>query len=209
MTRTRVKICGMRSVEDALAAVEAGADALGFVFYPPSKRAIDAALCRDICQALPPFVERVGLFVDEAPEQVKKVLSIAPLSLLQFHGDETAAYCESFSVPYIKAIRMKPGTDLIALAQTYSSAQALLVDAYMPGMPGGTGLTFDWQVLPDNVGKPVILAGGLTPDNIGIAVRGVRPYAVDVSGGVESAPGKKDAALISQFVQGVLRGDAS
>ncbi|MFP8968319.1 phosphoribosylanthranilate isomerase [Pokkaliibacter sp. CJK22405] len=208
MARTRVKICGIGTLEDGLEAIDAGADALGFVFYAKSKRNIDIERCRAITSKLPPFIEKVGLFVDAEVTFVAQAVKEAGLSLLQFHGDETPEYCEQFSLPYIKAVRMKPGVDLHKIAQEFMSAQALLVDAYQPGIPGGTGQTFNWDVLPSALAKPIILAGGLTPQNVEQAITQVHPYAVDVSGGVESAPGSKSADLISKFMQGVFRSDA-
>ncbi|WP_305857802.1 phosphoribosylanthranilate isomerase [Balneatrix alpica] len=207
--RTRVKICGICRIEDAQAAIAAGADALGWVFYPPSKRAVSLEQAAAMTASLPPFVERVGLFVDDERQRVEQIIQRVSLSLLQFHGDESPEYCESFALPYIKAIRMRPGVNLAAEAQRYQSARALLVDTYQPGVPGGTGQVFDWQSLPAQFSKPLILAGGLTASNVAQAIMQVRPYAVDVSGGVEAQPGQKDASLISAFMQEVGRGDAS
>lgn len=201
--RTRVKICGITRVEDALVAARAGADAVGLVFYAPSPRAVTAAQAREIVRALPPFVTPVGLFVDAAIEEVRAVLEAVPLSLLQFHGDESPASCRACGRPYIKAIRLREDDDLAARARSYDDAAAILADAYLEGVPGGTGRTLDWSRLPPRLARPLILAGGLTPDNVAAAVARVRPFAVDVSGGVETAPGVKDAVKIAAFMRGV------
>jgi phosphoribosylanthranilate isomerase len=201
--RTRVKICGITRVEDALAAARAGADAIGLVFYAPSPRAVTAAQAREIVRALPPFVTPVGLFVDAAIEDVRAVLEAVPLSLLQFHGNETPEDCRACGKPYIKAIRLREGDDLAARARSYDDAAAILADAYLEGVPGGTGRTLDWSRLPSRLARPLILAGGLAPDNVAAAVARVWPFAVDVSGGVEAAPGVKDAAKIAAFMRGV------
>lgn len=197
--RTRVKICGITRMQDARAAVEAGADALGFVFYGPSPRSVEIDVAAAIMADLPPFVTPVGLFVDAAPEWVRQVLSRVPLGLLQFHGSEPPAYCRAFGRPYIKAVRMAPGADVGAQARLHGAAAALLLDAYDAARPGGTGSCFDWTQVPVDLGRPLVLAGGLTPDNVGLAVTQVRPYAVDVSGGVESAPGIKDRERMILF----------
>ncbi len=196
---TRVKICGITSPSDAQAAAAAGADAIGLVFYAPSPRAVDIGAARAIVAALPPFVTRVGLFVDAAPEEIERVLSSVALDVLQFHGRETPADCERFGRPYLKAITMGEGVDLRAAEVRYAAAQGLLVDSYQKGRPGGTGRAFDWGLMPAGLAKPVILAGGLTPENVGEAIARVAPYAVDVSGGVESAPGIKDERRMQAF----------
>ncbi len=201
--RTRVKICGITRVEDGLAAARAGADAIGLVFYARSPRAVSAAQARTIVRALPPFVTTVGLFVDAAADDVRHVLQAVPLDLLQFHGDESPEQCRIYGRPYLKALRMREGVDVAAAARTYGDAAGLLVDTYVEGVAGGTGLTFEWSRLPHDLARPVILAGGLTPDNVAAAVAQVRPWAVDVSGGVEAAPGLKDAAKIAAFIRGV------
>lgn len=201
--KIRVKICGITRVADALDAAEAGADAIGMVFYGPSPRAIDIEQAAKIVYALPPFIARVGLFVNAEPEYVSDVLAQVPLSCLQFHGDETASYCESFDMPYIKAIRMKPGIDVVAAASAYVSAAGILLDSYQPDLPGGTGVAFDWMQIPIGLPRPLILAGGLNPDNVAEAVKIVQPYAVDVSGGVEKSKGIKDADKMTAFVRGV------
>jgi phosphoribosylanthranilate isomerase len=200
--RTRVKICGMTRRQDADFAAKSGADAIGLVFYAPSPRAVSIAQAKDVVAGLAPFVSVVALFVDPAPELVFECLDALPIDIIQFHGDEPATFCEQFGKPYIKAIRMKPGTDLIALTERYASANALLLDAYQPGVPGGTGQTFDWSMVAD-VDMPLILAGGLNTDNVKQAIQQVRPFAVDVSGGVESEKGIKSHDKISAFMREV------
>lgn len=207
LRRTRIKICGITNVDDALVAAAAGADAIGLVFYPGSPRAVTIAIARDICEALPPFVTAVGLFVDAEPALVREVLNTVPLDLLQFHGAEIAETCAQFDRPYIKALRMRDDVELLNEALHFADARGLLLDTYRPGVAGGTGETFDWQRIPAVMRARIVLAGGLTPDNVGAAVKQIRPYAVDVSGGVESAPGRKDASKIEQFVAAVYRAD--
>ena len=206
-TRTRIKICGITRREDALAAAQAGADAVGFVFYPGSPRYIAAAAAAPIAHALPPFVSAVGLFVDAPAETVKGTLAAVPLGVLQFHGDEPPDYCGQFGRPYIKAVRVRAGTDLLQCAVRYPDAAALLLDAYRPGVPGGTGETFDWKLIPAQLACRIILSGGLTPVNVAAGMETVRPWAVDVSSGVEVAPGVKDAQLIMRFAAAVRRMD--
>lgn len=200
MDRIRVKICGITSVEDALAAANAGADAIGLVFYPASSRAVSLKQARQIALAVGPFITVTGLFVDADPESVQSVLAQMPLHLLQFHGDESVAYCESFNRPYMKAIRMRPELDVNAAVTAYSGASGILLDAYRPGVPGGTGETFDWARVPQGMSTPLILAGGLTPANVAESIALTRVYGVDVSGGVESAPGKKDHSKLTAFI---------
>lgn len=207
--RTRVKICGITRIEDALAAARAGADAIGLVFYAPSPRAVTAAQAQAICAALPPFVSTVGLFVDAEPAAVAAVLQQVPLDLLQFHGDETAEYCRQFARPFLKAVRMREATDVAALRAQFNQARALLLDTYRAGVPGGTGEVFDWRRVPPALAAQIVLAGGLNPDNVGAAIQQARPYAVDVSGGVESAAGIKDIARINAFIAAVERADRS
>lgn len=202
--RIRAKICGITRVEDALTAVRCGADAVGFVFYEKSPRNVDVERAAQIVAALPPFVTAVGLFVNEDAATVLSIRQRVGLDLLQFHGDETPEYCQSFSAPYIKALRVRPELNLIQYAADFSSARALLLDAYQEGVAGGTGKTFDWDLIPAGLSKPVILAGGLDAENVGEAIRRVRPYAVDVSGGVEQDKGIKDVAKIAAFMRGVL-----
>ena len=207
MTAVRVKICGITRVEDALAAAAAGADAIGLVFYAKSPRAVDIEQAREILAALPPFVTSVGLFVDAERSELERILASVPLDLLQFHGDESVQQCEAFGRPYIKALRVKAGDDIAAQVARYPSAQGILLDAYVEGVPGGTGEAFDWSLIPQTLSKPLILAGGLRPDNVAEAVSRVRPYAVDVSSGVESSRGVKDATLIYQFCRAVCVAD--
>ena len=200
MPRTRVKICGITNVEDAMAVVDAGAEALGLVFYAASPRAVAMEQARSIALAAGPFTVVTGLFVDAAPDFVATVLKQVPLQLLQFHGDESLAYCESFARPYMKAIRMRPELDVSAVIAEFPSASGILLDAYRPGVPGGTGETFDWARVPRGLSKPLVLAGGLSPVNVAEAIRATQVYGVDVSGGVESAPGKKDHDKITSFI---------
>lgn len=204
----KVKICGLTRPEDALAAARDGADALGLVFYEASPRAVSIEQARKIVYALPPFVSSVGLFVDAPAETVREVLKQAPLSMLQFHGDESPDYCRQFQLPYLKAIRVRPQTDLAAMARDYADAAGLLLDAWVQGVPGGTGETFNWDLIPQGLDKPLILAGGLTPENVAAAVRQVRPWAVDVSGGVEREKGSKDPAKMALFIKGAKSVDA-
>lgn len=201
--RTRVKICGFTRPQDALAAVELGADAIGLVFYPPSPRAVSVARARDIVAGLPPFVTVVALFVDEQEEAVKEVLAEVRVDLLQFHGDETPDYCRHFGKPYIKAVRMAEGVDLAQTAHDYRDAAALLLDAWHPDAKGGTGQAFDWERIPAQCPLPIILAGGLSPANARPALAAVRPYALDVSSGVESAKGIKDYDKMTAFLNEV------
>ena len=190
-------------MEDALAAVEAGADAIGFVFYAKSPRAVTFQQARSIIEALPPFVTTVGLFVNASRCELGEILDAVPLDLLQFHGDETAAECEGWHRPYIKALRVKAGDDIAAACDAFPGASGILLDAYVEGVPGGTGEVFDWSLIPQGLSKPIILAGGLTPDNVAEAIARVRPYAVDVSGGVEASKGIKDHAKIQAFIKAV------
>lgn len=200
--RTCVKICGITRQQDAEFAAELGVDAIGLVFYPPSPRAVDVAQATQILAKLPPFVSRVGLFVNADSNQVEQVLNAVSLDVLQFHGDETADYCRQFGKPYMKAIRMRSGTDLVALAETYDSANALLLDTYQSGTPGGTGESFDWSMITP-VQLPIVLAGGLNAGNVSRAIQQVQPYAVDVSGGVEQAKGIKNSDKMRAFMQEV------
>lgn len=210
MTRTRIKICGITREEDLAAAVAAGADALGFVFYPPSPRYVTPQRAARLLAAVPAFVTRVGLFVNEPAGNVREILAQIPLDLLQFHGDEDAAYCAAFGRPWIKAARVKAGFDLLEYASAFAGAPGvcgLLLDAHVEGYGGG-GQTFDWSLIPRALPLPVILSGGLHPGNVTEAVRAVRPWAVDVSSGVESARGIKDAQKITEFIAGVRNADA-
>jgi phosphoribosylanthranilate isomerase len=201
LTAVRVKICGITRVEDALAAAAAGADAIGLVFYANSPRAVTVEQAQAIIAALPPFVTTVGLFVDIQRDELQRILASVPLDLLQFHGDESVEQCEGFGRPYIKALRVKAGDDIAAEVNRYPGASGILLDTYVEGVPGGTGKAFDWSLVPQELSKPVILAGGLRPDNVGDAVRQLRPYAVDVSGGVEASKGIKDAEKVTAFVR--------
>jgi phosphoribosylanthranilate isomerase len=205
---TAVKICGITRPEDALAAARAGAHAVGLVFYAPSPRHVTPARAAEIIRVLPPFVTTVGLFVDAGAEEVSSTLAEAPVGLLQFHGGETPEFCRQFKRPYVKAVRVKPGVDLLQYARDFYDAKALLLDAYVEGLHGGSGAAFDWSLIPRGLPLPVILSGGLTPENVMDAVRRVRPSAVDVSSGVESARGIKDAQKIAVFIKGVRSGDA-
>jgi phosphoribosylanthranilate isomerase len=206
--RTRIKICGITRLEDARIAVESGADAIGLVFYAPSPRNVAPEQARAIVAALPPFVTVVGLFVDPARDQVEAVLRCCSLGLLQFHGDEAPGFCGDFGLPYIKAARVRADADLVQYLSPYHAAQGWLLDAYHDQLYGGTGESFDWKLIPQDLARPVILSGGLTPDNVGAAVRLVRPWAVDVSSGVEAAKGVKDAAKIAAFIAGVKNENA-
>ena len=206
MRRTRIKICGITRLSDALAAVDAGVDALGFVFYPPSPRALALAEADAILGALPPLVTRVGLVVDPDEQQLAAVARL-DLDLLQFHGTESAAACSRSPKPHVKAIAMRPGVDLCAEARRFEGARALLLDTHDPSLFGGTGRVFDWERVPMGLSVPLILAGGLDAANVGAAIRQVQPYAVDVSGGVEAAKGIKDHDKIRHFVAAVRSAD--
>jgi phosphoribosylanthranilate isomerase len=201
--KTRIKICGITRVEDALAAARLGADAIGLVFYPGSPRAVTPARAREIIDVLPPFVVPVGLFVNADAATVRETVAAAPVQLLQFHGDETPGYCADFGLPFMRALRVRAGTDLLQYARDFHAARGLLLDAWVDGVHGGTGAVFDWSLIPPDLPMPVILSGGLNPDNVEQAVRRVRPWAVDVSSGVESTKGIKDAAKIEAFINGV------
>lgn len=200
--KTRIKICGLTRLEDVQAAVGAGADAIGLVFYPPSPRHVDLATASKLARAIPPFVTIVGLFVNADPALVKATLAAVPIHLLQFHGDEDESYCRQFDHPYMKAARVKPGLDLVQYAAGFPSAQAILLDAFADGYGGG-GKVFDWSLIPLALGKPMVLSGGLDAGNVGEAMLRLRPAAVDVSSGVEAARGIKDAEKIRAFVAAV------
>jgi phosphoribosylanthranilate isomerase len=217
--RTRVKICGITRVADGLAAADSGADAIGLVFWSGTPRFVEAGRAREIADALPPFVTKVGLFVDPAPSDVRSVMDAVPIDVLQFHGTETPDLCRAFGRPYLKAIHMKDGVDLVEYARIYEDAAGFIFDSYWPGdLPGGTGRAFDWSRLAPAVQAklpaPVILSGGLDPANVADAIRAVRPWAVDVSSGVEERGddgkirrGLKDAARIAAFIDGVRNAD--
>jgi len=203
--RTRVKICGITRRQDAEIAIENGADALGLVFYADSPRAVSIPQAKQIIADLPPFFDVVALFVNAEVEYVQACIDALPIDVLQFHGDETADYCEQFGKTYLKAIRMRDDVDLVTIADSYSSASALLLDSYQAGVPGGTGQVFDWSLIKQ-INKPLILAGGLNVENVAQAIKQVQPYAVDVSGGVEQSKGIKDHQKISAFMQEVANG---
>lgn len=203
MSNVRSKICGITRIEDALAAADAGADAIGLVFYAKSPRAVDVHQARAIIAALPPFVTTVGLFVNASRCELNEILEAVPLDLLQFHGDEIPSDCVGFNRPYIKALRVRPGDDLEAACQHYAGASGILLDTFVAGVPGGTGEAFDWSLVPAQLSKPIILAGGLSANNVAQAIAQVQPYAVDVSGGVEQAKGIKDATRIEAFMRAV------
>lgn len=207
MSRTRIKICGLTREADVRAAVAAGADAIGFVFYAKSPRFVSPARAAELARLLPPFVTPVGLFVNASEAEVQEALAALPQMLLQFHGDESAADCERYGRPYLRAARMEPGFDLLNFAQQFATAQAILLDAHVEGYGGG-GKVFDWSLIPRNVPSPVVLSGGLHAGNVLTGVLQVRPTAVDVSSGVEQAKGLKDAALIQQFCAAVREADA-
>ncbi len=205
--RTRIKICGFTRVQDAVDAANLGVDAIGLVFYPPSPRNISVDKAIDIVKALPAFVTVVALFVDASAEQIRDVLSKVAIDCIQFHGDESVEQCRLYHKPYIKAIRMKPELNVKALAQKYDDASAILLDAYHPGVQGGSGSQFDWDVIPADCSLPIILAGGLDVDNAKLAVTTVKPYALDVSSGVERGKGIKDVAKMAAFIQAIKEGD--
>ncbi|MDX1914229.1 MAG: phosphoribosylanthranilate isomerase [Methylophilus sp.] len=201
--RVRAKICGITRVQDALEAVKLGADAIGLVFYSASPRNISLSAAADVVQALPPYVSKVGLFVNASKDEIQRVLSAVHLDIIQFHGDESPQFCDQINMPYYKAIRVKDDTNLLQYAQLYQNAKALLLDTYSDTAMGGTGQVFNWDLIPAGLEKPVILAGGLTAENVRLAIEKVRPYAVDVSGGVEQDKGIKDAQKMAAFMQEV------
>jgi len=216
--RTRVKICGITSVDDALAAIDAGADALGLVFYKPSSRYVNPQVAAEILAKVPAFVTTMGLFVDASEAEILSTLAVAPVDFIQFHGNESVAQCESIGRPYIKALRVGSeqgglyGQKLRSKMNEFKSARGLLLDTYQKGVPGGTGERFDWDLVPEPGSQDkqyIVLAGGLNPKNVGGAIATVRPYAVDVSGGVESAPGRKDAVRIRAFLDAVRKADST
>lgn len=204
--RTRIKICGITRPRDAVAAARAGADAIGLVFYPRSPRCVSIQRAVEIRDALPPFVQTVALFVNAGRKEVEDVLGRVRPSILQFHGEETPAFCAGFEAPWLKACRVKEGVDLLEYFRSYPGAAGWLADAFVEGY-GGAGQSFDWSLVPSERERPLILSGGLTKDNAAEAIRRVRPWAVDVSSGVESAKGIKDAAKIAAFIQEVKNAD--
>lgn len=205
--RTRVKICGITRARDGVAAAQAGADAIGLVFYPPSPRFLSVERAREIRDALPPFVQAVALFVNADAAQVAQVIGRVHPAMLQFHGEETPDFCGQFGVPYVKACRVSPGVDLLEYLRPFSAARGWLLDAHVEEY-GGVGASFDWSLVPATLARPLVLSGGLARDNVAAAVRRVRPWAVDVSSGVESAKGIKDAAKIAAFIAEVRNADA-
>ncbi len=202
-----MKICGITRAADAQAAVDCGADAIGFIFWHPSERFIEPGRAGDIARGLPAFVAPVAVFVNPAVEEVEAVVEQIPNVLLQFHGEETPEFCARFSRPYIRAARMKPGLDLIKYFAPFTAASAWLLDAFHNDTYGGTGSAFDWNLVPQNLARPLVLSGGLTVKTVAEAVRRLRPFAVDVSSGVESAKGIKDATKIAAFIAGVRNAD--
>ena len=209
MLRTRVKICGITRVEDIQTCVNFGVDAIGFVFVESSPRCVSIEQAAELSSKVPPFMQTVGLFMGQSSDFVASVLREVPLNLLQFHGDESPAECEIHNLDYIKAIPMGGGTDPAKYASGYKKSKGFLLDSHKLGESGGSGGTFDWSKVPDNLNKPLILAGGLTIENVATAVAEVRPYAVDVSSGVEAAKGLKDQEKIAAFIRGVKQGDKS
>ncbi len=204
---TRIKICGITRLQDVQAVAASGADALGLVFYAKSPRHVTLQQARQVTHAIPPFVTRVGLFVNPHEEEVREALHDVALDVLQFHGEEPPEFCAQFGRPFLKAIRVKAGVDLVQCAARYAGAQGLLLDAFVEGTHGGTGQSFDWGLIPHSLPLPVILSGGLDAGNVAEAIRQARPYAVDVSSGVEAAKGIKDAAKIVAFISEVRRID--
>ncbi|MEN9476563.1 MAG: hypothetical protein RLZZ300_704 [Pseudomonadota bacterium] len=206
--RTRIKICGLTREVDVDAAVAAGADAIGFVFYPPSPRYVAPQRAAELVKRIPPFVDVVGLFVNEGPEVVRAACDALPINILQFHGDEDAAYCRQFSRPWLRAARVRPGLDLVEFARSFPEARGLLLDAFVDGFGGG-GHVFDWTLIPPGLPGYVVLSGGLNAENVGDAIRRVRPVAVDVSSGVEVSKGIKDHDKMRAFVAAVRAADAA
>ena len=203
--RTRVKICGITRLEDAIYAAECGVDSLGFVFYSPSPRNIDKEQAAQIIAKVPAFVTTTALFVNADRTEIDSIISTTRIDLLQFHGDEDPRFCESFNRPYIKALRVREGMDILSEARAYKTARAILLDAYVKGVPGGTGSSFDWHLIPQSLGSRLVLAGGLDDQNVGEAIQQTQAFAVDVSGGVEAAKGIKDAEKIRRFINEVNR----
>ena len=205
--RTRVKICGITSVGDGLAAARHGADAIGLIFYPPSPRLVTLERARAIAASLPAFVARVAVFVNPAAADVEAVIRACRPDLLQFHGEEAADFCRSFGVPYLRALRVRPGIDLLESLSLFGDAAGWLLDAYRQELYGGTGEAFDWELIPRSLPRPLILSGGLDAENVGEAIRRVRPWAVDVSSGVEAAKGVKDERRIAEFMEKIRNAD--
>ncbi|MCH8551369.1 MAG: phosphoribosylanthranilate isomerase [Natronospirillum sp.] len=207
ISRTRIKLCGLTAPEQVMLAAELGADAIGLVFYGPSPRYIETEAASRLAASCPPFLSLTGLFVNPAVAEVEAVLDKVPLDCLQFHGDESDDFCRQFRRPWIKAVRMRPEMNVEQVLTQWPGARGLLLDAWHPEHPGGTGLTFDWRLIPDAWRHRIILAGGLTPDNVGNAIQQVSPWGVDVSGGIEAGKGKKDSALMAAFVAAVREED--
>jgi phosphoribosylanthranilate isomerase len=207
VSHTRIKICGITRPEDAQLVADAGADAIGLVFYAASPRSVDAESAARIVSGLPPFVSVVALFVNEPVESIRRILDSVAIDMIQFHGDESADFCRQFGRPYLKALRVKPGMDLLGASREYDDARGILLDTWQEGLPGGTGKTFDWTEAKAKFSRPLVLAGGLNPANVASAIELVAPAAVDVSGGVESAPGIKDGAAITEFISAVRTAD--
>jgi len=203
VAHTRIKICGITSAEHASVAAACGADAIGLVFYAKSPRCVSAQQAAEIVAALPPFISVVGLFVNELPTEIERILSTVAIDVLQFHGDESVSFCKQFARPWIKALRVKHDTDISAACREFEGSRGILLDAWMEGVPGGTGKTFDWQLAADTLPAPIVLAGGLNENNVAAAIAAVCPAAVDVSGGVESEPAIKDANKIKRFIAAV------
>jgi phosphoribosylanthranilate isomerase len=199
--RIRTKICGITRLEDAKASVRAGCDALGFVFYKESPRYIALDAFKVIVKELPPFVTKTGLFVNADPAEIEEAIQSGLVNVLQFHGDETPDFCRQFNFPYIKAVAVSSSVDLIQYAKDFHDAEALLLDTHHEHLKGGTGQTFDWNLIPQTLSKPIVLAGGLTVDNVKEAIKKVKPYAVDVSGGVEESKGIKNSLKIQAFIK--------
>jgi phosphoribosylanthranilate isomerase len=202
---TRIKICGIKHLDDALKVVECGADAIGLIFVEKSPRYVSLTEARVIAESMPPFVTVVGLFMNASVETVREALKVVPLNLLQFHGEESPEFCDQFEMPYIKVLRMRDNANVVAFAQDYPNAAGILLDSYHKDAGGGTGQSFDWDLIPDDVPLPLILAGGLNSENVASAIEAVKPYAVDVSSGVESEPAIKDHKKIEQFIKEVQR----
>jgi len=207
MASTRIKICGITTKEDARDAISCGADAIGLVFYANSPRSVSIDQAAQIAAIVPPFVSVVGLFVDEPVASIERILSTVAIDLIQFHGDETPQFCQQFGHAWIKALRVRPGLDLSGACRQYDRARGILLDSWQEGMPGGTGKSFDWQLALGELSLPVVLAGGLHAGNVGNAIATLRPAAVDVSGGVELSPGRKDVHKIRKFIAAVRAAD--
>ncbi len=205
MSRVRIKMCGMTRPEDALAAAEAGADAIGMIFWAGSPRAVDVERAREIVSVLPPFVTAVGVFVDEDGREVDRIAAEVPLDVVQLHGEESPEYCASRRVRVMKAFRVRDGKSLEGMDRYAGTVSAFLLDAWDPERPGGTGIAFDWTLARGRGRVPLVLAGGLTPGNVAEAIRTARPWGVDVSSGIESAPGVKDHGLLREFVRRCLK----